>query len=100
MRWLATCVALSRVRALSCFRSVGLSNAIREIIEADPPDTLPQQFAKLFAEKEEETARRIMMCASSMCEFHVCSMYEFFVSSMCEFYVRVLRASSMYEFYL
>ena len=56
MRWLAVYVALSRVRRLKNFRSVGLNSEVRMIMEAGPPDTLPAQFQKLFAEKEEQTA--------------------------------------------
>ncbi len=42
MRWLATYVALSRVEHLANFRSVGLTGAIRKIIEGGPPEGLPQ----------------------------------------------------------
>ena len=55
MRWLATYVALSRVRSLARLRSIGLDNKIRDIIESGPPDTLPARFAQLFAEKEAAT---------------------------------------------
>ena len=55
LRWLATYVALSRVRRLKCLRSIGLSRDIRQIIEEGPPDTLPAQFHKLFSEKEAQT---------------------------------------------
>ena len=56
MRWLAIYVALSRVRRLKNLRSIGLNAAIREIMEAGPPDSLPAQFHKLFHEKEAQTA--------------------------------------------
>ena len=36
-------------------RSVGLSKDMRAIIESGPPDTLPAQFKKLFAEREAHT---------------------------------------------
>ena len=55
MRWLAVYVALSRVRRLKSLRSIGLSKAIREIMEAGPPDSLPAQFHRLFEEKEAQT---------------------------------------------
>ena len=55
MRWLAIYVALSRVRRLKNLRSIGLTKAIREIIEEGPPDSLPMQFEKLFKEKEMQT---------------------------------------------
>ena len=56
MRWLAIYVALSRARRLKNLRSIGLNTAIREIMEAGPPDSLPAQFHKLFHEKEAQTA--------------------------------------------
>ena len=55
--WLAVYVALSRVRKLANFRSVGLTDKIRAVIEGGPPDTIPLQFEKYFAEKERRTKR-------------------------------------------
>ena len=55
--WLAVYVALSRVRALAKLRSVGLSDKIKAVIEGGPPDTIPAQFAKYFAEKEKTTQK-------------------------------------------
>ena len=55
LRWLAIYVALSRVRRLSNFRSVGLTREIRAIMEEGPPDTIPAQFHKLFQEHEAQT---------------------------------------------
>ena len=55
MRWLTIYVALSRVRGLRFLRSIGMNSQIREIIEEGPPQSLPAQFQKLFAEKEKKT---------------------------------------------
>ena len=55
--WLAVYVALSRVRKLANFRSVGLTDKIRAVIEGGPPDTIPLQFEKYFAEKELKTKK-------------------------------------------
>jgi hypothetical protein len=55
MRWLAICVALSRVRRLKNFRSNGLNKDIRKIMEQGPPDSLPAQFHELFNEKDAQT---------------------------------------------
>ena len=55
LRWLATYVALSRVRRLKNLRSVGLGKDIRAIMEEGPPNTLPAQFHKFFSEKEAQT---------------------------------------------
>jgi hypothetical protein len=55
MQWLASYVALSRVRKLANLRSIGLTTKIKRVIERGPPDSLPAQFAQYFAEKEEMT---------------------------------------------
>ena len=55
LRWLAVYVALSRPPSLAQLRSVGLSTAIRRIIEAGPPEGLVGRFAALFDEKIERT---------------------------------------------
>ena len=55
VRWLATYVALSRVRRLKNLRSIGLSKDIRAIMEEGPPHTLPAQFHKCFSEEEAQT---------------------------------------------
>ena len=57
MVWLATYVAISRVRKLANLRSVGLTRKIRGIIEAGPPESIPAMFAKYFAEKEKNTQK-------------------------------------------
>ena len=55
--WLAVYVALSCVRKLANFRSVGLTKKIRAVIEGGPPDSIPSQFEKSFSEKERKTKR-------------------------------------------
>ena len=57
MVWLAVYVALSRVRRLANFRSVGLTDKIRAVIEGGPPDSIPSMFEKSFSEKERKTKR-------------------------------------------
>ena len=57
MVWLATYVAISRVRKLENLRSVGLTRNIKDIIEAGPPDSIPAVFAKYFGEKEKKTQK-------------------------------------------
>ncbi len=44
MVWLATYVAISRVRKLANLRSVGLTPKIRRVIENGPPDSIPAVF--------------------------------------------------------
>ena len=55
LKWLAVYVALSRPPSLAQLRSVGLSPAVRKIIEAGPPEGLVGRFAALFDEKIERT---------------------------------------------
>ena len=62
MRWLAAYVALSRVRSLTCLRSVGLDGKVRALIEEGPPDTLPARFQQLFEEKELNTQTFAAAC--------------------------------------
>ena len=57
MVWLATYVAISRVRKLENLRSIGLTEKIKDVIEAGPPDTIPAMFAKYFGEKEKTTQK-------------------------------------------
>ena len=51
IKWLIVYVLLSRVRSLSCLRSVGLTPQIRKIIEGGPPAMLAENFEKLFRQK-------------------------------------------------
>ena len=55
MRWLAAYVALSRVRSLSRLRSIGLTSELLKMLQTGPPDSLPQKFQQLFADKEVDT---------------------------------------------
>ena len=57
-KWLAVYVALSRVRALSKLRSIGMTIKIRKIIEGGPPEGTPKQFEKYFGEKEKRTKEK------------------------------------------
>ena len=61
LRWLATCVALSRPPSLAQLISVGIpagQASLRGIIEGGPPEGILSRFATMFQECEEETARR------------------------------------------
>ena len=57
--WLSVYVALSRVRKLANFRSVGLTKKIRAVIEGGPPDSIPSQFENYFLEKERKTKKDV-----------------------------------------
>ena len=57
IRWLIVYVMLSRVRSLSCLKSIGLTSKIREIIEGGPPSMLAENFERLFRKKIEATSK-------------------------------------------
>ena len=57
IKWLIVYVMLSRVRSLSCLRSIGLSPKIRKIIEGGPPSMLADNFEKLFSKKIEDASK-------------------------------------------
>ena len=57
IKWLIVYVMLSRVRSLSCLRSVGLDTKIRQIIERGPPTMLADNFEKRFRKKINNTRR-------------------------------------------
>ena len=56
IKWLIVYVLLSRPRSLAQLRSVGLTDTVRRIIEAGPPEDLVANFRKLFQDKIEKTA--------------------------------------------
>ena len=55
MRWLTVYMALSRVRSLSHFRSIGLKDTMKELINAGPPAGMLDRFSLLFDEKASAT---------------------------------------------
>ena len=59
MKWIATYMALSRVESLGQLRSIGLTDAIRDLIDEGPPEGLLTRFLELFAEKSQETEKAI-----------------------------------------
>ena len=48
-------MALSRVESLNQFRSIGLTTAIRELIEKGPPEGFLSRFLRIFGERIEQT---------------------------------------------
>ena len=48
-------MALSRPRSFAQLRSVGISDAIRKIIEQGPPEGLINRFEELFGDHIEKT---------------------------------------------
>ena len=59
MKWIATYMALSRVQSLSELRSIGLTTAIRDIIDDGPPEGLQTRFVEMFGEKALETEKLV-----------------------------------------
>ena len=55
MRWLTVYMALSRVRSLTHFRSIGLKDTVKELINAGPPAGMLDRFSLLFDEKASAT---------------------------------------------
>ena len=59
MKWIACYMALSRVRSLREFRCIGLTPAIRELIDLGPPAGFLTRFLKVFEEKAAQTQKDI-----------------------------------------
>jgi hypothetical protein len=55
MRWLTVYMALSRVRSLSQFRSIGLKDTVKALINEGPPGGMLNRFTALFDEKAAAT---------------------------------------------
>ena len=55
MRWLTVYMALSRVRSLSQFRSIGLKDTVKALINEGPPGGMLSRFTLLFDEKAAAT---------------------------------------------
>ena len=59
LRWISTYMALSRVRSLRELRCIGLTPAIRELIDLGPPEGFLTRFLKDFEEKAARTQKDI-----------------------------------------
>ena len=57
MKWLSAYMALSRVRSLKNLRSVGLTDAIKDLINGGPPPGMLTRFLSIFEEKRAETEK-------------------------------------------
>ena len=55
MKWLATYMALSRVQSPKQFRSIGLTTAIKDLINDGPPEGFLTRFIRIFGEKTTQT---------------------------------------------
>ena len=59
MRWIATYMDLSRAPSLKQLRSIGLTTAIKELIDNGPPEGFLTRFLRIFGEKSTQTQRDI-----------------------------------------
>ena len=55
LRWLATCVTLSRPPSLKQRISIGIPASLRDIIEGGPPDGILSRFSAMFDDTEKAT---------------------------------------------
>ena len=59
MKWSATYMARSRVQSLKQLRSIGLTTAIKDLIDNGPPEGFLTRFLKIFGEKSAQTQRDV-----------------------------------------
>ena len=59
LKWIACYMALSRVRTLSEFRSIGLTPSIRELIDLGPPEGFLSRFLRVFEDRISQTHEAI-----------------------------------------
>jgi len=57
MKWISLYMALSRVQSLREFRGIGISNAIRDLINNGPPLGFLTRFLSMFEEKAKATEK-------------------------------------------
>ena len=66
MKWISTYMALSRVQSLKQLRSIGMTPAIRQLIDSGPPEGFLTRFLMLFGEKTTQTADEIEKAMTEM----------------------------------
>ena len=59
MKWISTYMALSRVQSLKQLRSIGLTTAIKDLIDNGPPEGFLTRFIDVFQEKATQTANEV-----------------------------------------
>ena len=59
MKWISTYMALSRVQSLKQLRSIGLTTAIKDLIDNGPPEGFLTRFIDVFQEKTTQTANEV-----------------------------------------
>ena len=66
MKSIATCMALPRVESLKQFRSIGLTTAIRDLINDGPPEGFLTRFLQVFGEKARQTERAVQAAMTEL----------------------------------
>ena len=59
MKWIATYMALSRVQSLKNFRSICITDDIKDLINEGPPPGMLTRFLHLFEEKAGDTEKLV-----------------------------------------
>ena len=59
MKWISTYMALSRVQSLKQLRSIGLTTAIKDLINNGPPEGFLTRFLTVFEEKITQTTSEV-----------------------------------------
>ena len=66
MKWIATYMALSRVQSLKQLRSIGLTTAIKDLIDNGPPEGFLTLFLQVFGEKATQTERAVQAAMTEL----------------------------------
>ena len=59
MKWIAIYMVVSRVHALKQLRSIGLTTAIKDLIEDGPPEGFLTRVLNVFGERSAQTQRDV-----------------------------------------
>ena len=59
MKWISTYMALSRVQSPAQLRSIGMTPAVKELINNGPPEGFLARFLTIFEEKATKTSEEI-----------------------------------------
>ena len=66
MKWIATYMALSRVQSLKQLRSIGLTTAIKDLIDNGPPEGFLTRFLQVSGEKATQTERAVQAAMTEL----------------------------------
>ena len=66
MKWIATYMALSRVESLQQLRSIGLTTAIKDLIDDGPPQGFMTRFLRVFGENIMQTEKAMQAAMTEL----------------------------------